>query len=76
MRQNPSLSSPLKATRRLPGGCGGRQGAARRACEGLNPHRTASDSSAASFNLRPSEILPGPSEDSGMISWGGSRIDA
>jgi hypothetical protein len=60
MRQNPSLDGPLKASLRLSGVYGGRQGVARRACEGLNPHRTASDSPAASFNLRPSEILPGP----------------
>jgi hypothetical protein len=40
MRQNPSLSGPLKATRRLSGGCAGRQGNARNACEGLNPHST------------------------------------
>jgi len=60
MRQNPSLSSLLKATRRLSGVCGDRQGIARSACEGLNPHRTGSDSAAASFNLRLSEILPEP----------------
>jgi hypothetical protein len=39
MRQNSSLDGSLKATRRLPEGCGGRQGIARSACEGLNPHR-------------------------------------
>ena len=72
MRQNPSLDGPLKATRRLSQGYGGQQGVARRPCEGLNPHRTASGSP----NLRLSETLPESSEDSGMISWGGSRIDA
>ena len=60
MRQNPSLSGPLKATRRLLGACGSREGVARNACEGLNPHRTVLDSPAASFNLRLSEILPEP----------------
>jgi hypothetical protein len=65
MLQNPSLSGPLKATRRLSEGCGGRQGIARSACEELNPHRTASDSPTASFNLRPSEILPEPARTPG-----------
>ena len=63
MRSNSSLDGPLKASRPLSRLCGGRQGVARRACEGLNPHRTVSDSPAASFNLRLSEILPGPVED-------------
>jgi hypothetical protein len=63
MRQIPSLDGPLKASRRLSGWCGGRQGASRRACEGLNLHRTVSDSPAVSFNLRVSEILPGLGED-------------
>jgi hypothetical protein len=67
MRQNLSLDGPLKATRWLSGGYGARQGAARSACEGLNPHRTASDSPAASFNRRLSEILPGPAEDFGRL---------
>jgi len=33
------------------------------ACEGLNLHRAGSDSPAASFNPRVSEILPGQVED-------------
>jgi hypothetical protein len=40
---------------------------ARSACEGLNPHRTASDSPAASFNLRLSEILPEPARTPGWF---------
>jgi hypothetical protein len=71
MWQIPSPDGSLTASRRLSGWCGGRQGVARSPCQGLNPHRTASDSPAASFNLRLSEILPGPVEDSGTISWGG-----
>jgi hypothetical protein len=63
MRWIPSLDGPLKASRPLSRLCGCRQGVARRACEELNPHRTVSDSPAASFNLRLSEILPGPEED-------------
>ena len=34
---------------------------------GINPHRTAQDSPAASFNLRLSEILPGPVKDFGGL---------
>jgi hypothetical protein len=68
MQQIPSLDGPRKASRRLSGWCGGRQGVARSPCQGLNPHRTVSDSPVASFNLRLSEILLGPVEDSGIIS--------
>jgi hypothetical protein len=46
------------------------------ACEGLNLHRTAPDSPAASFNLRLSEILPGPVEEFRGSVWGGLQIDA
>jgi hypothetical protein len=65
MRQNPSLDGPLKATGWLSGGYGAQQGVARSACEGLNSHRTGSDSAAASFNLRLSEILPEPARTPG-----------
>jgi hypothetical protein len=67
MRQVPSLDGPLAASRRLSGVYGGRQGIARSVCQGLNPHRTTSDSPAASFNLRLSEILPEPVEDCGGL---------
>ena len=76
MRQIPSLDGPLKATRRLSGLVWGPAGCARRACEGLNLHRTAPDWPAASFNLRLSEILPGSVEDFGRSVWGGLQIDA
>lgn len=76
MRQIPSLDGPLKATRRLSGLLWGRQGGARRACEGLNLHRTAPDWPAASFNLRLSEILPGSVADFERSLWGGLQIDA
>jgi hypothetical protein len=59
MRLIPSLEGSLKALRRLSGGCGARQGAVRRACEGLNLHRSDPDCLAASFNQGLSEILPG-----------------
>jgi hypothetical protein len=39
MRSISSLDGPLKASRPLSRLCAGRQGVARRACEGLNPHR-------------------------------------
>ena len=70
MHQISSLDGPRTATRRLAGWCGGRQGVARSPCQGLNPHRTAPDSPAASFNLRLSEILPEPVEYSGTIFFG------
>src|SRR4051794_36660824 len=46
-----------------------REGIARVACGRLNLHRTATVGPAASFNLRLSEILPGPGEDCGR--WRG-----
>ncbi len=61
-----SLFSPTSGSR---GAVEAREGISRGACERLNLHRTASAGPAASFNLRLSEILPGPSEDSGMISF-------
>jgi hypothetical protein len=64
MRSIPSLDGPLKASRRLSRLVWKSAGSvARRAGEGLNLHRTVSDSPAASSNLRLSEILPGPEED-------------
>ena len=39
MRQISSLDGPLKPYGGSRGGCGGLQGVARRACEGLNLHR-------------------------------------
>jgi len=65
MRQNPSLSGPLKAIRRLLGGVWKPAGCRAKRLRALNPHRTASDSPAASFNLRPSEILPEPARTPG-----------
>jgi hypothetical protein len=76
MRQIPSLDGPLKATRRLSGLVWGPAGWCAKACEGLNLHRTATDWPAASFNLRLSEILPGPVADFGRSVWGGLQIDA
>ena len=76
MQQNSSLNDPLKASRRLSEGYGGQKDVAQSACEGFNPYRTASDFPAASFNLRLSEILPGPLEDFGRFSQGGLQIDA
>ena len=67
LRQIPSLDGPRTATRRLAGWCGGRQGVARSPRQGLNPHRTAQGSPAASFSLRLSEILPGPVKDFGGL---------
>lgn len=64
--QIPLLDGPQKASRRLLGLCGGLQDGARRACTGLNIHRTAPDWTAASFNLRLVEILPGSVEDWGI----------
>src|SRR4029079_1628490 len=57
---------PLERLKSAVEACGGAARFAHEgACEGLNPHRTASDSPAASFNQRLSEILPGPGEDFG-----------
>ena len=36
MRQIPLLDGPLKASRRLPGWCGGSRAVVRRPCDGLN----------------------------------------
>lgn len=76
MRQIPSLDSPLKPHGGSRGLCGGRQGGARRTCEGLNLHRTAPDWPAASFNLRLSEILPDRWWRFERPLWGGIQIDA
>jgi hypothetical protein len=65
MRQISSLDDSLKASQRLSGRVWRPVGASRRACEGLNLHRIGSDSPAASFNLRLSEILPGIGGDFG-----------
>jgi hypothetical protein len=61
-----ALFSPTSGSR---GAVEAREGIARSACERLNLHRTASAGPAASFNLRLSEILPGPVEDFGR--WRG-----
>jgi hypothetical protein len=54
MRQNPSLSGPLKASRRLSVDLWRLSGCRVAPYEGFNPHRTAADSHVASFNLRSS----------------------
>jgi len=76
MRQIPSLDGPRKPRGGSRGLCVGRQGGARRACGGLNLHRTAPDWPAASFNLRLSEILPGSMADFERSVWGGLQRDA
>ena len=76
MRQNSSLDGPLKATRRLPEGCGGRQGITPSACEGLNPHRDRLGLPRGFVQPASIRNPPGTCEDSGRISWGGSRIYA
>ena len=67
LRWSLRLGGPLQPNSGSRGVVETREGIARGACERLNLHRTASAGPAASFNLRLSEILPGPSEDSGMI---------
>ena len=59
-----ALFSPTSGSR---GAVEAREGIARSACERLNLHRAASVGPAASFNLRLSEILPGPVEDFGRL---------
>ena len=69
MQQNPSLVGPRNASGRLSGLVGRRRGLpGEGACEGLNPHRDRLGLPAASFNLRLSEILPGPGEDFGKAA--------
>ena len=66
-----SLFSPTSGSS---GAVEAREGISRGACERLNLHRTASAGPAASFNLRLSQIFPGPVEDFGR--WrGGFRED-
>src|SRR3954470_5909533 len=69
MEQISSLDGPLKATRQLSRLVWRLVGDARRVCQGLSLHTTAPDWPAASFNLRLSEILPGPLEDFGHSVW-------